>query len=260
MNQSGGPEYEGALLDGKKHGKGVLTCANGDTFSGNWNNDIFVNGVIEFSNGCTFRGICLEGKMKFGKLEYPNKDRIRGAGDYYVGNFEGLKEHGHGTMSYSDGYRYEGEWRHGKKHGQGTAYSPNGDRFDGEWSEDEIISGELTESKPGPDPHPTGNYMCWNCHMVRVLEHPPEWKYPPCETCGNGMTHMKPPKPQHWFWEMIDILMSGGPLPSQQSQSSGSGSFYDTHRYRCFCGHVQIFDRPQTNPGCPSCGGVMWRT
>ncbi len=56
---------------------------------------------------------------------------------------------------------------------------------------------------------------------------------------------------------ILESLAGGSPPPPQRPQSSSS--FYNTHNYRCFCGHVQNFDRPQGSPRCPSCGKGMWR-
>lgn len=41
--------YDGEMLNGKRHGKGRMTYANGDWYDGNWQNDN-MSGIGEFSN------------------------------------------------------------------------------------------------------------------------------------------------------------------------------------------------------------------
>jgi len=57
----------------------------------------------------------------------------------------------------------------------------------------------------------------------------------------------------------FEILDGLGPPGNLESQNQQPGSFYSNHSYRCICGHVQSFDRPQGRPRCPSCGKGMLR-
>lgn len=41
-----------------------------------------------------------------------------------------------GTLTYSNGDRYDGDFSEGKKNGQGIMTSPNGEKYDGEWKDD----------------------------------------------------------------------------------------------------------------------------
>ena len=54
-------------------------------------------------------------------------------GNKYVGEFLKGKFHGQGTYSYANGDKYDGEWKNYKKHGQGTFIDANGNKYVGEW-------------------------------------------------------------------------------------------------------------------------------
>ena len=79
--------YEGNMRDGKHHGQGIHTWANGDRYEGEWR----------------------EGKEHgYGIYTWANGDR-------YEGEWHNDKHHGQGTYTWADGDRYEGEWRNGRR-------------------------------------------------------------------------------------------------------------------------------------------------
>jgi hypothetical protein len=80
-----GNKYDGEVMNGKRHGRGVFTWANGDKYEGDF----------------------VEGK-RTGRGVYIWKN-----GDKYEGEFVGGKEHGHGVYTYANGEKYEGEWKNG---------------------------------------------------------------------------------------------------------------------------------------------------
>ncbi len=75
--------YEGNYVDGKRHGKGIITLSNGDKYIGEFINDgINGRGTYIFSNGTK-----------------------------YVGGFKDGKYHGLGTLYNPDGsVEYKGRW------------------------------------------------------------------------------------------------------------------------------------------------------
>ena len=95
---SNGGIYEGEFLDGKQHGTGKYTSADGYEYSGQW-----VNGVIE--------GI--------GTAKYSD-------GSIYTGSFKSSKPSGTGKLVFLDGGSYDGEWEDGNFHGYPAL---SGDRY-----------------------------------------------------------------------------------------------------------------------------------
>ena len=45
------------------------------------------------------------------------------------------QRHGKGTLTWSNGDRYEGEWKNGKENGQGTMTRSTGNKYEGEWKD-----------------------------------------------------------------------------------------------------------------------------
>ena len=75
-------------------------------------------------------GSCVEGRASGeGRLVF------RGGEGMYEGGMLGGKLHGHGVLSWSDGFRYEGELREGKQHGIGILTRASGESYDGGWRE-----------------------------------------------------------------------------------------------------------------------------
>ena len=64
------------------------------------------------------------------------RQRVRDNGTYNGGKDTDGNKHGQGTLTFSDGRKYEGEWQHDKKHGQGTFTYANGRKYEGEWQHD----------------------------------------------------------------------------------------------------------------------------
>ena len=72
--------YYGEIVNGKRHGLGVMLYGNHRIFEGNWECD-FKNGkgYEEFENGCVYQGYYVNGKPEgVGKYQWLN-------GEYYEG-------------------------------------------------------------------------------------------------------------------------------------------------------------------------------
>lgn len=52
----------------------------------------------------------------------------------YVGQLNGEKKHGKGTMKYKNGTRYEGEWVNDFRHGNGIFTWPDNSRYEGQFT------------------------------------------------------------------------------------------------------------------------------
>lgn len=90
-------------------GRGQLTWANGDKYSGT-----VVSGV---PSG--------EGQMNYA------------SGDRYEGGFKQGVPDGQGVYSWKSGSRYKGNWSGGKKQGRGVLTWPDGTQWEGEFVDDE---------------------------------------------------------------------------------------------------------------------------
>lgn len=113
----GGSTYVGQVnADDKPHGKGKKTWPDSCVYDGDW-----VNGVREGKGTLEEHGegICTWPDGRKGK---------------YEGGWEEGKEHGIGTMSYSDGSTYVGEWQRGTRWGKGVQTAGDGTVvYDGIW-------------------------------------------------------------------------------------------------------------------------------
>lgn len=116
ITYSDGTTYVGdtIIVDGVriKHGRGKITCRDGETYDGGWRDDK--------RNG---RGIAT----------FPK-------GETYDGEWNNNAIHGYGRHTWTDGRIYDGEWRNHKKCGHGTLTEPDGTIKKGTWKDDKFIS------------------------------------------------------------------------------------------------------------------------
>ena len=104
-----GNVYEGDFQDGKRHGKGKFTYASGSVYEGDWKDDNF------------------HGK---GKYTFAN-------GNVYEGDYQDGKRHGKGKYTSADGTVYEGDFQDGKRNGKGIERRSDGTIVhDGDWKDD----------------------------------------------------------------------------------------------------------------------------
>ena len=61
--------YNGEWKDGKHHGKGKMTYANGDVYDGEWE-----DGKMTYADGVVYNGEWKDGKKHVGKMTYANGD------------------------------------------------------------------------------------------------------------------------------------------------------------------------------------------
>ena len=126
---SNGDTYEGELVDGKMHGRGVYRYAGGNVYTGN-----FVAGkphgpdaVFEYANGDRYEGPYVNGLKDTGDGGSHAVYTFKKDGSSYTGPFKANMREGHGAvMQWPDGRRYEGSFLQGKKHGVGTMYKKDG--------------------------------------------------------------------------------------------------------------------------------------
>mmetsp|Transcript_11023 Transcript_11023/g.25205 ORF Transcript_11023/g.25205 Transcript_11023/m.25205 type:complete len:726 (+) Transcript_11023:135-2312(+) len=105
--------YEGDLVDGKRHGSGVLKLADGTRYHSQWRNDErHGKGSERWSDGTLFAGSYLKGMR-----------------------------HGYGVMTWPEGSRYTGEFERGRANGTGELVRTDGSIYRGRFAED-CMSGE----------------------------------------------------------------------------------------------------------------------
>lgn len=122
--------YEGELLHGKRHGKGVFRLANGDSYMGNFRLGlrsgfgVFVH-VGKESDGMRYEGHWHAGKRSGRGLQ------VFGNGDSYDGDFFEDQIEGTGLYVYHNGDRYSGALKRGRWHGLGRLEKASGNVYEG---------------------------------------------------------------------------------------------------------------------------------
>ena len=104
-----GSYYSGQLLNGEKHGKGMLIWPDGTKYDGSW---------------------CRNARKGIGK--FCSSDFT------YHGNWLHDRKQGYGIESYSDGSVYSGYFDDGIKHGQGKQIFPNQSVYQGTWADNDF--------------------------------------------------------------------------------------------------------------------------
>ena len=156
--------YSGGWVEGRRHGIGTLQYESGNTYIGQWNQDIKEgDGEMRWitTNECyigswyrnyphgygthIWRGsldvqstTSIDKSSK--KRSRPNTTAHWQMDNRYEGDFvQGLR-HGIGTFYYSDGGKYVGQWWEGRKHGEGMFIFADGVVYDGAFNNDIMVS------------------------------------------------------------------------------------------------------------------------
>jgi len=118
-----GEKYVGGHRDAKRHGKGTVTF-----------NAPHKNAGEKYARDINYGLPGRKGTLTF---RAPHKR----AGEKYVGEVNRYgKEHGRGTLTYSDGERYVGGFKEGLHHGKGTITYPSGKILKGIWENNKFKS------------------------------------------------------------------------------------------------------------------------
>jgi hypothetical protein len=153
-----GTVYEGPVVGGKLHGKGVLSFSDKSIFKGQFeSNRILGKGEIQYSEYEEYKGEFVGfSRHGFGVYEHRGhnikyegnweNDVIHGKGRLemkdqwvYNGDFKSNMKHGHGELEFESGTRYKGEFYKDQKHGKGIMRWKNPDEiYDGEWNHDRL--------------------------------------------------------------------------------------------------------------------------
>ncbi len=167
-------EYEGVWVDGQKCGQGRMRYATGETYQGEWKNDLpNGKGVMCWTD----KNERYDGEWKDGKQhghgeyfwEEPSNAHSKSndtsspetesadpsavatvrtllpvtqVKNRYVGAWANGKRHGVGTFIYADGSRYHGDWVEGQKHGHGVYTYSDGRVYQGDFQFDKMTGKE----------------------------------------------------------------------------------------------------------------------
>ncbi|CAD8214259.1 unnamed protein product [Paramecium octaurelia] len=136
---SNGAIYQGQVLDGKRHGKGVYTWKDGTKYEGQFQNDQFNGyGVMEFADSSKFKGEWVNGEMEgFGHYIWPNSEE-------YKGYYKKSKKNGFGVFKYKSGVVYFGDFLDGLNHGDAVLKQLNSKPKISKW-QDELPFKNLTQ-------------------------------------------------------------------------------------------------------------------
>ena len=134
--------YTGGVRNGKRHGKGKCTYADGRVYEGDFvDGKIHGKGKSTYANGNVYEGDFVDGKKHgIGKFTYSY-------GDVYEGDFVDGKIHGKGKYTYADGDVWEGDWVDGKQHGKGKFISANGESYEGDWVDNKLVNTRTSKGK-----------------------------------------------------------------------------------------------------------------
>ncbi len=155
--------YVGEVDNGKRHGKGIFTIANGTQWEGEWENDQLVGTVkMRDHKGGEYEGIIKNyQKNGFGKYTWKTtgnryegtwkNDKRAGKGKFFdtkrnrkfEGMFVNSRMQGKGTWYYDDGSSLSGKFEQGKKVGTFTISTP-----DGQTQQCEFIGGKVNSKEP----------------------------------------------------------------------------------------------------------------
>jgi len=160
-----GQSYQGQEVNGKPHGHGLCTTADGATYEGQWDQGLR-HGLGKYTDAS---GAIYEGEWrsnhKSGKGEesYPDGARYEGdfhqsckhgtgkyvtvSGGIYKGQFRRDKMDGYGCYECASGRKYAGQWRLGQKHGKGKTIWADGVSHEG-FYESDVRHGQGTVTWP----------------------------------------------------------------------------------------------------------------
>jgi hypothetical protein len=123
-----GARYYGPLRNGKLHGEGKLTWANGTVYQGGFADGLMSGrGKVRWANGQAYEGEFRDGMMDGrGRMTTPD-------GAVYEGEFKRSFFNGQGEIVYPDGRKYAGEFVLGNFQGKGRYETREGARYEGEF-------------------------------------------------------------------------------------------------------------------------------
>jgi len=174
-----GSKYTGEIVKSKRGGQGTYSWPNGDSFSGNWENDSMGEGTYSFADGRSYSGTFknnkfYSGTFSLGELAEANGyssfkavfsngkitgyDLVSASGVSYKGDVTGKAD-----ITYSTGNTYSGDVVDGVRNGTGTfKWIKNATTtayYEGSWK-DGIMNGKGNYYYSSASyPYITGNFV-----------------------------------------------------------------------------------------------------
>ncbi len=151
-----GDVFEGTLVKGLRHGRGVIVLANGYRYAGDWVHDIPTGqAAVHFVNGNDYEGQVVDGTPQGqGRMRYAS-------GDVFEGQFLNGEPEALGVYVWRNGQRYDGTWKNGRPNGQGKIKFAAGNQYEGQvldgvpqgagrmvFSGGEIYEGQFRKGEP----------------------------------------------------------------------------------------------------------------
>lgn len=120
--------YRGQFRDGKRHGRGTLTDAQGTKHDAEWRYDKRQGKGIEvYLDGTRFTGVYVDDmRSGHGKMSWPE-------GSQYSGQFDRGKANGEGILQRTDGSVYKGHFSEDSMSGQGCMQWKDGVKYVGQF-------------------------------------------------------------------------------------------------------------------------------
>lgn len=135
INYKNGDKYEGEVLKGQNHGKGVYTWKKGNVYEGEFRyGKMDGHGKFTTADNVIYEGTFVNGVFSDSTGTISWQDGTR-----YCGNVQKWEIEGVGTMYYANGGIYEGDFHKGKPHGSGVYTDPNGTTFRGQWNNGTLV-------------------------------------------------------------------------------------------------------------------------
>lgn len=133
-----GSNYQGQLLDGRRHGRGTWTSPT-EKYTGQWKHDHRDgHGTQVWQDERAHR--TYEGQFKagnfdgYGRMEWHTPKGLM----VYEGQYTEDLKHGDGRYTWPDGRVYHGEWRRGLRSGKANFTNSAGERREGIWKDDRL--------------------------------------------------------------------------------------------------------------------------
>jgi hypothetical protein len=163
-NVNDGDVFEGAVVEGLRHGQGKFTGVNGSTMEGSWVDDSFTG----MGRTVSPTGDVVEGPFMRG-LPHGPEVRTESSDGVFKGSFAAGKRNGFGKMEWTNGQTYTGKWVAGCMCGHGKLTLATGAKYTGMFKDDKFEGhGEMV--------HPDGSV--YSGDFVMGVEH------------GNGLMRM----------------------------------------------------------------------